>query len=233
MSHGPAAAWGLRVLLELLAGLIISWFLCRPPAIYHSSTRLLHQQQKSFFPKRWLYQLHDCRVRGEWLNEGQSPAWNKINHPTRLFVVLFLLLASESHFSTVPAHTNLTPSNTRLQVMLCCSLLIPAMLSCAFYCSVCVFPQGLQENVDGWEDEENPVSDAHHLHYLLIYSFFLECTLFLFSLSFLGELMSLSRGLVKSVTHKSVCWMMGCSWPFSSSLPICAGIVLTLAMWLH
>lgn len=29
--------------------------------------------------------------------------------------------------------------------------------------TVCLFSQGLQESVDGWEEEGKPVSDARHL----------------------------------------------------------------------
>lgn len=127
--------------------------------------------------------------------------------------------------------------------MLGCSLLIPAVLIWGIYCSVCVFSQGLQESVEGWEEEGNLVSDAHHLLCLFIsplsswktHSFFMSLlshslapTFPLFSWM-TGEV----RGLVKAVTRESGQRMMGCSWPFSLSLAICADTVLTLAMWLH
>lgn len=65
------------------------------------------------------------------------------------------------------------------QVMLGCSLLILAVLIWGIYCSVCVFSQDLQESVEGWEEEGNLVSDAHHLHCLFFspFSLFLEDTL--------------------------------------------------------
>lgn len=65
--------------------------------------------------------------------------------------------------------------------MLGCSPLIPAVLIWGIYCSVCVFSQGLQESVEGWEEEGNLVSDVHHLLCLFIspFSLLLEDTLFL------------------------------------------------------
>lgn len=64
--------------------------------------------------------------------------------------------------------------------MLASSLLIPAVLIWGTYHSVCVFSQGLRGSAEGWEEEGNPVSDAHHLLcsvYLSFLSLFLEDTL--------------------------------------------------------
>lgn len=60
------------------------------------------------------------------------------------------------------------------QTMLSFSLLIHAVLIWGIYCSSFVFPQGLQESVEGWEEEENLVSDVHHLLCLFLLSLFLE-----------------------------------------------------------
>lgn len=81
-----------------------------------------------------------------------------------------------TYFSAVPAHTDIKPGNTwppavKPQVMLGCPLLIPAVPIWRIYCCVCVFSQGLQESVEGWEDEVNLVSEAYHLPCLFISSF--------------------------------------------------------------
>lgn len=117
-----------------------------------------------------------------------------------------------------------------------CSADLWDLLLCLF-----VFTQGLQENEEEWEEEGNLVSDAQHLLRLFRspFSLFLKDRDFLYLFS-LAPILSLFCwvteyiwGLVKSVTCESGQWMMGCSWPFSLSFPICTDIAVTLAMWLH
>lgn len=62
--------------------------------------------------------------------------------------------------------------------------------------TVSVFSQGLQENVEGWDEEENLVSDAPHLllQFICPFSLFLENTLSL-------TLFSLTHTHTISLTH--------------------------------
>ncbi len=122
--------------------------------------------------------------------------------------------------------------------MLDCSLLIPAVLLWKIYCSVCVFSQGLQGSVEGWEGEGNLVSDTHHLLCLFIslFSLFPEDPSFLSlapTLPLFPWVTGYVQRLVKAVTRESGLWMMGRSRPFSLSLAVCTDTALTSAMWLH
>lgn len=165
-----------------------------------------------------------------------------------LSVILFLFLASETETTCVicaltfycSSYTFESEQRARLSHF----LPIPAVLILAAHRSVCVFPQGLQENVEGWEEEGILVSNAHQMISLFIFPFNLfswNTVFFFFFFTALTHCPSFpcvtgyvgGEGPVKAVIHESGHWMMGCSWPLSLSLSICADIVLTLAMWFH
>lgn len=79
-----------------------------------------------------------------------------------IFICHFVFLASDLMSSAVLARHNAKakhtqPPATKPQVMLSCFLPLPAKLG---FILPSVFLQGLQENVDGLEDEGNPVSKS-------------------------------------------------------------------------
>lgn len=132
MIHGPVAAWGL------------TWMSAHR---LHQFLRLLWL---SGYSSRLLF-FHHFTGKIELHESGWKPKIKSFGAVLFQACSLVCVLA-------VPAHTKLTPPAIRPpapkpQVTLSCSLLLPTEL----YSPVCLFPQGLQGNVDGSEEEEKPV----------------------------------------------------------------------------
>lgn len=183
MTHGLLAAWG-------LTSHIISRPFCSFLPSFPSLARIRQQWQKSFLLERSQWRLHHNRTRGKLLHEGQRWMWYSPNMRGRVWKSQSAFSSKEIFFCHFIFVSRIWKwnymCNLCADILALCQLVriwcqtaleqqkrngewgwvvFYSSLRCWFwqFIALSVFPQGLQENVEGWEEEGNLVSNAHQI----------------------------------------------------------------------